>query len=135
LRLVDADILSYALYDLSPFNPLCKTLIERAARGELELYVTHTTLLEAYNVLYWAYRVRPRRAILEKMLIVLSIIGVVPPSAKGLDIAKEENIPLGDGILIATALNNKLPVVVSNDRHVEKTATKFGLIVENPLKH
>jgi predicted nucleic acid-binding protein len=75
LRLVDADILSYALYDLSPFNPLCKTLIERAARGELELYVTHTTLLEAYNVLYWAYRVRPRRAILEKMSIVLSIIG------------------------------------------------------------
>jgi hypothetical protein len=59
----------------------------------------------------------------------------VPPSAKGLDIAKEENIPLGDGILIATALDNKLPVVVSNDRHVEKTATKFGLIVENPLKH
>lgn len=135
MRLVDADILSYALYDLSPFNPLCKTLIERAARGELELYVTHTTLLEAYNVLCWAYRVRPRRAILEKMLIVLSIIGVVPPSVKGLDIAKEENIPLGDGILIATALDNKLPVVVSNDRHVEKTATKFGLIVENPLKH
>jgi hypothetical protein len=85
---------------------------------------TYTMLLEAYNVLYWAYRVRPRRAILEKMLIVLSIIGVVPPSAKGLDIAKEENIPLGDGILIATALDNKLPVVVSNDRHVEKTATK-----------
>ena len=108
MRLVDADILSYALYDLSPFNPLCKTLIERAARGELELYVTHTTLLEAYNVLYWAYRVRPRRAILEKILIVLSIIGVVPTSAKGLDIAKEENIPLGDGILIATALDNKL---------------------------
>ena len=63
MRLVDADILSYALYDLSPFNPLCNTLIERAARGELELYVTHTTLFEAYNVLYWAYRVRPRRAL------------------------------------------------------------------------
>jgi len=134
LRLIDADVLSYALYDLSPFNPPCRALIERAARGELELYVTHTTLLEAYNVLYWTYRVRPRRAIIEKMSAALLIMEVVPPSAKGLDVAREEGIPLGDGMLIATALENKLPVIVSNDKHVEKTATKFGLIVENPLK-
>jgi predicted nucleic acid-binding protein len=134
LRLVDADVLSYALYDLSPFNPPCKALVERAARGELELYVTHTSLLEAYNVLYWTYRVRPRKAILEKMSAALTIMEVVPPSTRGLDVAREENIPLGDGILIATALENKLPVVVSNDRHVEKAASKLGLIVENPLK-
>jgi len=134
LRLIDADVLSYALYDLSPFNQPCRALIERAARGELELYVTPTTLLEAYNVLYWTYRVRPRKAILEKMSAALLIMEVVPPSIKGLDVAREENIPLGDGMLIATALENRLPVVVSNDRHVEKTASKFGLIVENPLK-
>jgi len=52
---------------------------------------------------------------------------------RGLDVAREESIPLGDGILMATALENKLPVVVSSDRHVEKAASKLGLILENPL--
>lgn len=76
---------------------------------------------------------RPRKAILKKMSAALLVMEVVSPSVKGLEVAREENIPLGDGILIATALENRLPVAVSNDRHIEKTASKFGLIVENPL--
>jgi len=76
--------------------------------------------------------VRPCKAILEKTSVALLIMEAVSPSVKGLDIAREENIPLGDGILIAAALENKLPVEVSNDRHVEKVAPKLGLIVEKP---
>jgi predicted DNA-binding protein (UPF0278 family) len=34
---------------------------------------------------------------------------------------------------MATALESKLPVVVSSDRHVEKAASKLGLILESPL--
>jgi predicted DNA-binding protein (UPF0278 family) len=69
------------------------------------------------------------------MSAALTIMEVVPPSTRGLDVAREGSIPLGDGILMATALENKLPVVVSSDRHVEKAASKLGLILENPLKH
>jgi len=134
LRLLDADIFSYALYDLSPYNKPCKALIEKAAYGELELYITHTTILEAYNVLYWTYRVRPRRAILEKMSAALEILSPTPPSIKGVELALENNIPLGDGILIATARENRIPVIVSNDEHVKKVAPRYGIIVENPLK-
>ena len=134
MRLLDADVFSYALYDASPYNQPCRGLIERAAHGELELYITHTTILEAYNVLYWSYRVRPRQAILRKMIVALGIISLVPPSIKGIDVALENNIPLGDGILIATARENKIPVIVSNDEHIERIAPRYGIIVENPLK-
>lgn len=134
MRLLDADIFTYILYNASPYNPPCKPLIERAARGELDLYVTHTTVLETYNVLYWSYKVKPREAILRKISAALNIISLVPPSIKGLDIALGNRIPLGDGILIATALENKIPVIISNDKHIEKTAPRYGLIIENPLK-
>jgi len=43
---------------------------------------------------------------------------VVPPSVRGIKIALEENIPLGDGILIATAKENNIRVIVSNDEHI-----------------
>lgn len=134
MRILDADILSYALYDLSPFNLKCKPLIEKAASGKIELYVTHTTVLETFNVLYWSYKIRPRRAILEKISALLEIVSIVSPSIRGLEIALENNIPLGDGILIATARENKIPVIISNDDHIKKYAPHYGLIIENPLE-
>ncbi len=42
-------------------------------------------------------------------------------------------MPLGDALLIATAIDNNIPVVVSNDKYVEKLAEKYGLILENPI--
>jgi len=47
--------------------------------------------------------------------------------------AVDENGPLGDALLIATALEKKIPVIVSNDKHVKKLAEKYGLVLENPI--
>jgi len=71
MRLIDADIPSYALYDEHVAHPYAWPMVERAIRGELVLYVTHTTILETYNVLFWYYRVRPRIALLKKLKLVL----------------------------------------------------------------
>lgn len=57
----------------------------------------------------------------------------LPPSPEGVDLALKENIPLGDGFLLATALKHSIPVVLSNDTHIAKAAPKLGLIAENPL--
>ena len=59
----------------------------------------------------------------------------VPASILGIGISPKKNITLGDGIPIATALEAKLPVVVSSDRHISRVEPEYGLIVENPLKH
>ncbi len=133
MRIIDADILSYALYDLSPYNARCKPIVLKALRGELELYVTHTTLLETYNVLYWSYRVRPRKQILRKLSVLLRGVTLISPSSRGFNIALSENMPLGDAILVATAVDNRIPIVISNDKHVHRLAEKYNLIIENPL--
>ncbi len=134
MRLLDTDILSYALYDESPFHDAAWQYVKRGLAGEIELAVNPATVLETYNVLYWYYRVRPRKLLLRKLSLVVENLSIVPASIRGIEIAQSRNIPLGDGILIATALEARLPIVVSNDRHISKVAPEYGLAVENPLK-
>jgi len=133
LRIVDADILSYALLEDHIATKYVKPIVEQALKGEIEVYVTTTTLLETYNVLYWYYRVRPRELVAKKILAVAEGLILVPVSKRGFRIAAEENVPLGDALLIATALDNNIPVVISNDKHIEKLVKKYGLILENPI--
>jgi len=80
-------------------------------------------------VLFWFYRVRP----LEKLTFTVSGLKIVEPSITGLNVSLSDNIPLGDGFLIATALKHRIPVIVSNDSHIVSEAPKHGLITENPI--
>ena len=133
MRIVDSDILSYALYDESPAHPYAWRIIERGLLGEIELHLTYITILETYNVLFWFYRIRPLNKLLEKLKLTVGGLKVVETSITGLDVSLKENVPLGDGFLIATALRHRIPVIVSNDSHILNSAQKYGLIVENPI--
>ena len=133
MRILDSDILSYALYDDSPAHVHAWQLLERGLLGEIDLHVTHTTILETYNVLYWFYRVRPLRSLLEKLSLTIEGLRVVETSMNGISISKTENIPLGDGFLIATALKHNKPIIVTNDSHIINKAPKYGLLTDNPL--
>ena len=130
---MDSDILSYALYDESPAHPYAWKVLEKGLLGEVEIYLTYTTILETYNVLFWFYRVRPLRRLLEKLKLTISELKIVETSIAGLNISLKENIPLGDGFLIATALEHRIPIIVSNDSHIANRAPKYGLMVENPI--
>ena len=133
MRIVDADILSYALLENHVATPYTRPLIERALKGEIRVYVTPVTLLETYNVLYWHYRVRPRVAVAKKVLAVAEGLNLVQVSTRGFHMAVRENVPLGDALLVATALDNRIPIVSTNDKHVKKLAVKYGLVIENPI--
>ncbi|RLE87617.1 MAG: hypothetical protein DRJ49_06205 [Thermoprotei archaeon] len=133
MRIVDADILSYGLIENHIATPHTRPLIERGIKGELEIYVTITTLLETYNTLFWHYKIRPRKLVARKIWLVAEGLKLIPPSSMGFKLCLDENVPLGDAILVATALDNRIPIVVSNDRHVERLAKKYGLLYENPI--
>ncbi len=133
MRLLDADILSYALYEGSPAYGDAWGYLKKAISGGVEVSVCHTTVIEAYNALVWYYRLRPTGRVLEKLGTTVGILKVAPTSMMGMEIAKNEGIPLGDGFLIATAIENRLPIVVSNDRRIIEKAPKYGLISENPI--
>jgi len=133
VRILDADILSYGLLDNHVATPYVRPLIEKGLKGALELHVTPTTLLETYNTLYWHYKIRPRVKVARKIWILAEGLILLPSSPLGFKLATKENVPLGDALLIATALENSIPIVVSNDKHIEKLAEKYGLIYENPI--
>ena len=57
MRIMDSDILSYGLYDESPAHPYAGKVLEKGLLGEVEeapsfTYLTYTTILETYNVLF-----------------------------------------------------------------------------------
>lgn len=133
MRILDADILAYALLENHVATPYARPLVERGLKGELKLFATAVTLLETYNTLVWQYRVRPRRSVARKVRVVAEGLILVPPSPRGFEICVEENVPLGDAILLATAVDNGIPIVVSNDKHVRKMCDKYGLVYENPI--
>lgn len=133
MRIVDADVLSYGLIENHIATPYTRPLIERGLKGELEIYVTVTTLLEAYNTLFWHYRIRPRVNVARKILLIAEGLKLIPPSSMGFRISVDENVPLGDAVLVATALDNRIPIVVSNDKHVKKLTKKYGLLYEDPI--
>jgi len=133
VRLIDADILSYALLENHIATPYTKPLISKGLKGKIQLYVTATTLLETYNTLYWYYKVRPRENVAKKIRIIAFGLNLINVSSTGFNIAAEENVPLGDALLVATALEHKIPIIVSNDKHVKKLTEEYGLIYENPI--
>lgn len=133
MRIADADILCYALLEDHVASPYTKPLIIKGLKNQIKLYVTPVTLLETYNTLFWYYKVRPRLNVARKIRSVAKGLVVLPVSERGFDIAVEENVPLGDALLVATALDNRIPIVVSNDNHVKKLCEKYGLIYENPI--
>lgn len=133
MRIVDADILSYGLLENHITTSYVRPLLERGLKGEVKIYATATTLLETYNTLFWHYRIRPRIDVARKIWLVAEGLDLIPPSHMGFKMSIDEDIPLGDAILIATALDNKIPIIVSNDRHVERLTTKYGLLYENPI--
>ncbi len=121
------------MYDESPAHELAWRLVERGLLGEIELYVTPTTVLETYDVLYHFYRVRPLTVLLEKLRLVVEGLKVLDTSMDGLGISAKENIPLGDGLLISTALKHSKPIIVTNDGPILSMAPQYGLITENPI--
>jgi len=68
-----------------------------------------------------------------KIEVVAEGLNLIPVSEAGFKMAIDENVPLGDAILVATAIENNIPIVVSNDKHIEKLCSKYGLIYENPI--
>ena len=133
MRLLDADIHAYALYDESPAHTCAWEYLENLLKEGNQLNITPSTVLETYNTLYWHYKIRPVKTLLEKISLTLETLNVVETSINGVNIAAAENIPLGDGFLIATAQQNKIPIIVSNDQHIINKTPKYGLIHENPI--
>lgn len=138
LRLIDSDILTYAMNSKHVAHPYCWPVLEKAVYGKLEASLSTISFLEAYNALVHDYEVEPAEASFKldglsrsrKISILILNAGVV---GKALEIAKNHKARSFDAVIIASAESNKISIIVSNDTHIKRLCQERGLVIENPI--
>jgi len=138
MRIIDADILSYALFKKHDAHPYCWPLLQNAIHGKLSVAIATANLLEAYHALVEDYHVEREETFhkldaLTRSRRIRFLPLTVDTARKALEIAKNHKVRSFDANLIATAENNAISVIVSNDAHIARLCKERGLILENPV--
>lgn len=138
VRLIDADILSYALFKKHDVHVYCWPTLLDAVHGRIRAAITTVTLLEAYNALVYDYSVDSSEASYKingltrsrKIRFLPTTIKIIH---KAIEVAKDHNARSFDANLIASAEVEGITVIVSNDHHIERLCHERNLILENPI--
>ena len=138
MRIIDADILTYALFEKHDAHPYCWPLLQNAVHGKTRAAIATASLLETFHALVGDYQVEGEEAAYKLDGLTRSTkIRFLPLTAdiarKALDIAKAHKVRSFDANLIATAETNEISVIISNDHHIERLCKERDLIVENPI--
>jgi predicted nucleic acid-binding protein len=138
MRLVDADILSYALFRKHDAHPYCWPLLQDAIHGRLSVAIATVSLLEAYHALVEDYMVEREEAFrkldaLARSKRIRFLPMTIDTARKALEVAKIHEVRSFDANLVASAEINGISVIVSNDKHIGRLCRERGLILENPI--
>ena len=138
MRIVDADILSYALFQKHDAHPYCWPLLQNAVHGKISIAIATTNLLEVYHALVEDYGVDREDAsykldALTRSTKIRFLPLTVDITRKTLEIAKLHKTRSFDACLIATAETNQISVIVSSDAHIARLCKERSLIIENPI--
>jgi len=138
MRIVDADILSYAFFRKHDAHQYCWPLLQNAIHGKISVAIATVNLLESYHALVEDYRVEREEAFrkldaLTRSRRIRFLSMTIDTVRKALEIAKIHKVRSFDANLIASAETNRISVIVSNDEHVARLCKERGLILENPI--
>ena len=138
MRIIDADILTYALFEKHDAHPYCWPLLQSAVYGKTRVAISTTSLLETYHALVGDYQVEKEEAAYKLDGITRSTkIRFLPLTVdiarKALEIAKCHNVRSFDANLIASAEGNEISVIISNDHHIVRLCKERDLIINNPI--
>jgi predicted nucleic-acid-binding protein len=116
-------IISYLLDAPADMAEGARVCFEAAARGDIRLLVTPTTLAEAVWVLGAAYH-KQRTDIADLMLEFMTAEGIDSQNRDEVTLAlslyKERNVDFADALLAARCLLAAPPVIYSFDRHFDR---------------
>ena len=138
MRIIDADILAYALFQKHDAHPYCWPLLQNAIYGKINAAIVTASLLEAYHALVEDYKVEREEASykldgLTRSTRIRFLPLTVETARKALEIAKLYKVRSFDANLIASAETNGITVVASNDAHISRLCKERGLIIEDPI--
>ena len=138
MRIIDADILSYALFQKRDAHPYCWPLLQNAIHGKTSVAIATVNLLAAFHALVEDYAVEREEASykldgLTRSTRIRFLPLTVDIARKALEISKLHKARSFDANLIASAEINGISVIVSNDGHIARLCKERGLIFENPI--
>ncbi len=138
MRVIDADILSYALFRRHDAHPYCWPLLQNAIHGKIRAAIATVNLLEAYHALvedYWVEQEEAFRKLdgLTRSRRIRFLPMTTETARKALEIAKVHKVRSFDANLIASAETNGISIIVSNDGHIARLCKERGLVLENPI--
>lgn len=138
MRLLDADILSYALFRGHDAHPYCWSLLQNAIHGKIGVAIASATLLEAYHALIEDYKVEREEAArkldaLTRSRRIQFLPITIETVRKAIEISRVHKVRSFDANLIASAEVHGISVIVSNDQHVARLCKERDLILENPI--
>ena len=125
MRIIDADILSYALFAEHDAHPYCWPLLQNAVHGKTNIAIANANLLETYHALVEDYGVDRKDASykldgLTRSTKIKFLPLTVEITRKALEIAELHKVRSFDATLIATAETNQI-------------CRERSLIIENPI--
>jgi predicted nucleic acid-binding protein len=138
MRIIDADILAYALFEKHDAHLYCWPLLQTAVQGKTATAIATTSLLETYHALVDDYGIKREEAAykldgLTRSKKIQFLPLTIEIARKALEIAQLHKIKSYDANLIATAETNKISVIISNDHHIARLCKERDLIIENPI--
>lgn len=138
MRLMDSDILTYALNAKHCAHTYCWPILQKAVRGEMEVALAIQSILESYNALVYDYGVEPREAGgkldgLSRSRKIFFIPVTLASVRRALEISERYAVKSYDANLVACAELNKISIIMSNDGHIERLCKERDLVIENPI--
>lgn len=135
-RLIDTNVLVYALIENHPASSVCEAFIQEQ-KEKHEFYTTTFTPFEMFHVLWKIYGL-DIHLVLEKVMGILdSPLSFIQASERALRIAfkkrLEHQLETNDALILATALVQDIPSIVSDDRKLLNAAEQEGLVAVSPI--
>lgn len=116
-------ILRFLTNDPKEEGGKCRELLERAAAGDLTLWLTSLTVAEVVWVLERVYQ-WPKAEVGTRVSALIGLTGLVVPEApmlsEALQAYRKQNVDFADGYLWAMARANKVSDVYSYDKHLNR---------------
>jgi predicted nucleic acid-binding protein len=135
-RLIDTNVLVYALIDNHPASSVCETFI-REQQDRHTFYTTTITPFEIFHILWKTYGLEVLQVLEKVVAAVNSPLSFIQISERIMRIAFKKRIEYkldtNDALLLAVALVQDIPSIVSDDRNLLKACEQEGLIGVSPL--
>nr|MDO8045084.1 type II toxin-antitoxin system VapC family toxin [Candidatus Baldrarchaeota archaeon] len=135
-KLIDANLLIYALIEDHPASSVCEAFIRKENRYR-KLYTTMLTPFEVFHVLWRIYGLKREQAMEKALSLFNSPLSFIPITEEVARISLEKiveyKIDSNDALLLTSSILYDIPSLASDDRKLLKASNEEGIHTQSPI--